>query len=250
MVDKSSDALVIRAAHYDCESLVMGVDNIFHHFEVILLDILNRESCYVPPPPQVVRYTTPVLSTMQVDDDVEEVLGENLDVVDLVPLREIVPTFFGFPSEGIHPNTSFISLGLDSIRSVGLSKILRQHGYSTNAVDIMENPTLRKLGVSCTRSLGHSVQQAESDQGVLSLRKQRERIKASLDPSAYRLSIDDEIEIFPTTALQAGMISQVFVFLTVFTICATLTGTLERQSPLLETCISTHSSLTSTLIPT
>lgn len=227
----------------------MGVDDIFHHFEVILLDILNRENCQAPPPPQVVRYTIPVLSTMQPHDDVEEVFGESLDAVDLVPLSEMVSKFFGLSSERLHPDTSLISLGLDSIRSVGLSKILRQHGYSTNAVDIMGNPSLRKLGALCGRSLGHSVQQVESDQGVFSLQKQCERIKASLDPSVCKLSIDDEVEIFPTTALQAGMISQV-LFPRHFYSCTTLTRTLERQLPLLETCISTHLSLTSTLIPT
>jgi len=194
----------------------MGVDNIFLHFEVILLDILNRESGYVPLPPQVVRYTTPVLSTMQAHDDVEGILGGSLDAVDLLPLREIVSIFFGFPSEQLHPNTSLISLGLDSIRSVGLSKILRLHGYSTNAADIMGNPSLQKLGILCARSLGHSAQQVECDQGVLFLQKQCKRIKAILDPSVCKLSIDDEVEIFPTTALQAGMISQVLVFLVIF----------------------------------
>jgi aryl carrier-like protein len=191
----------------------MGVDDVLHHFEVILLDILNRENCHAPRPPQAARHTTPVLFTMQAHDDVEELLGESVDVDDLIPLSEMVSKFFGFPSERLHPDISLISLGLDSIRSVGLSKILRQHGYSANAMDIMGNPSLRKLSVLCARSLGHSVRQVESDQGVLSLQKQYERIKASLDPSVCKLFIDDEVEIFPTTALQAGMLSQVFVSL-------------------------------------
>lgn len=152
---------------------------------------------------------------MQAHDHAEEDLGVSMDAEDLVPLGEIVSKFFGVPSERLHPHTSLISLGLDSIRSVGLSKILRQHGYSTSAADIMGNPILWKLGGSRAGSRGHSVQ-AEIDQGILSLQKQCERIKASLNPSTCKLSIDDEVEIFPTTALQTGMLSQVPVFLISF----------------------------------
>lgn len=152
---------------------------------------------------------------MHTHDDMEEDLGAGLDAEVLVPLREIISKFFGVPLGRLCPYTSLISLGLDSIRSVGLSKILRQHGYSINAADIMGNPILRKLGVLCARSLGHSVE-TEIDLGVLSLQKQCERIKTRLDPSTCKLSIDDKVEIFPTTALQAGMISQVPVFFICF----------------------------------
>ncbi|KAH0827172.1 hypothetical protein J3R83DRAFT_4863 [Lanmaoa asiatica] len=207
VLDKTKDTLIIQTAYHDCEFLAMGIDNIFHQFEAILLDLLNRENCCVPSPAQVVQYVNPVSSTTKARDDVEDELGESLEAEDLAPLREIVSKFFGFPPERLHPNTSLISLGLDSIRSVGLSKILRQHGYSTKAADIMGNPILRKLGVFCARSLGHSAQ-AEIDQGVLFLQRQCERIKASLNPSTCKLSINDEVEIFPTTALQTGMISQ------------------------------------------
>ncbi|KAG8217719.1 hypothetical protein J3R82DRAFT_5877 [Butyriboletus roseoflavus] len=209
VLDKKNDTLLLQAAYYDCESLAIGVGNIFHQFEAILHDILNRKNCYVPAPAQTVRSVNPVSPMIHSHDDVEEDLGVSLDAEDIVPLKEIVSKFFGFPSERLRPYTSLISLGLDSIRSVGLSKILRQHGYATNAADIMGNPILRNLGVSCARSLGHSASvQTEIDQGVLSLQKQCERILANIDLSTCKLSIDDEVEIFPTTALQTGMISQ------------------------------------------
>lgn len=156
----------------------------------------------------------PVQSTIQAYDDDDDQLVENLSAHD-IPLREIVSNFFGLPSERLHPNTSFISLGLDSIQSVGLSRVLRQHGYSLKAADIMENPNLRTLAFLRARSLGRSAQ-VEIEQGVHSLQKQREKIMASLDPSSCKLSIDDEVEIFPTTALQTGMISQVPRFLICF----------------------------------
>lgn len=183
----------------------------FCQFEAILLDILNREHSYVAPPTRVAQYMNPVQPTMQAHDDGEE-LGESLDAHDLIPLRQIVSKFFGFPSERLRPNTSLISLGLDSIQSVSLSKILRQHGYYLTGADIMGNPILQKFGVLCARSRSHSAQ-VEIEQGIFSLQKQRERIVASLDPSSCKLSIDDEVEIFPTTALQTGMISQVPVLL-------------------------------------
>lgn len=141
--------------------------------------------------------------------------GKTLGEHDSVTLRELVSKFFGFPSERLQPNTSLISLGLDSIQSVGLSKILRQHGYFLRAMDIMENPTLQELGVLCTRSLDHSAQ-VEIEQGILSLQKRCENIKATLNPLTCKLSVDDEVEIFPTTALQNGMISQVTIFFTGF----------------------------------
>lgn len=186
----------------------------------------------MPPPAQVSLYTNPVSSMMQSHDGVEEDLDVNLDAEDLVPLKEIVSNFLGVPLERLHPHTSLISLGLDSIRSVGLSRILRQHGYSTNAADIMGDPILRKLGVLHARSPGRSVQ-AEIDQGVLSLQKQRERTQASFDPSTCKLSIDDEVEIFPTTVLQTGMLSQVPVFLTCF-----LPVTPHSQNRLKDSCLS------------
>ncbi|KAG9318679.1 hypothetical protein JVU11DRAFT_774 [Chiua virens] len=204
VLDQSDDTVIVQAAYYDSEFMAKAVDNVFQQFEAVLLDILNRENSYVSLPPRALR-DVDVASTVLVRDDLEEELGGNL--VALEPLSNIVSNFLGFPPEQLRPDASLVSLGLDSIRSVGLSRVLRQHGYPASAADIMEKPFIRKLAVLFARPSDHSVRQ-EVDRSVLSLGQQCERIKSSLDPSTCKLSIDDEVDVFPTTALQTGMISQ------------------------------------------
>ncbi|KAF9227677.1 hypothetical protein BS17DRAFT_726077 [Gyrodon lividus] len=203
LLDVRNGTLVIRSAHYECGSLAASVDNILNQFEGVLLRILNEEHHVSP---MVTPHVNPAVATHTLDD-VEDEASKNLDTEDLWPLQAIVSQFLGIPSERLHPSTSLISLGLDSIRSVGLSKTLRKNGYPVTAAYIMKHPSLQKLGVLCGRSSDRPVQEG-IDQSIRFIHGQREKLGACVDSSVYKLSVDDEVDLFPTTALQAGMLSQ------------------------------------------
>ncbi|KAF8844469.1 AMP-binding-domain-containing protein [Paxillus ammoniavirescens] len=204
LLDVGNNALVVQCAHYECGSLAVSVDNILDQFESVLLGILNWEERH--PSSIVASDVNPVVATHALDD-VEDEASEGLGLKDLRPLQATVSQFLGVPLEQIFPSTSFISLGLDSIRSVGLSKVLRQNGYPVTAADIMKHPSLQRLGNLCSRSFRRLVQE-EIDQSIRFMHDQCEKLEARVDLSAYKLSVEDEVDLFPTTALQAGMLSQ------------------------------------------
>ncbi|KIJ69297.1 nonribosomal peptide synthetase [Hydnomerulius pinastri MD-312] len=207
LLDVRNDALVVRAAHYDHGSLALSVDEILSGFEAGLLDILKGGKPILVSATAVTRDAIPV--TPQDADGLGDKSTQGSDVIteDLRPLRAIVSQFLGISLEQLLPGTSFISLGLDSITSVGLSKALRQHGYTVTGADIMKHSSLQKLGALVSRS-SDRVAQEEIDQSTLFMSNECERLKASAGRSAYKLSTDDEVDLLPTTALQAGMLSQ------------------------------------------
>jgi aryl carrier-like protein len=131
---------------------------------------------------------------------------EALDLTVLSTLRTIVSDFLRVGVALISDNTSFLSLGLDSIASVGLSKRLREAGFHVPAADIIRNATLGKLARHILVKADFIPRDAEYDKLLLKLRSET----ASL--------ISPGIETaFPVTVLQSGMLSQVRVFLVVST---------------------------------
>ncbi|KAF9246318.1 hypothetical protein BU15DRAFT_39806 [Melanogaster broomeanus] len=204
LLDVSNNALIVQSVHYEYGSLAASVDHIVNQFEAVLLSILNGEERHVSPV-VLTRDVDPVVATRALDD-VEDEGNHTLDTNGLWPLQAIISQFLGIQPEQLPPTTSLISLGLDSIRSVGLSKALRQNGYSITAADIMRHPSLQKLSILCGRSSG--AVQEEIDQSIRFMHDQYEKLRVCFDSSACKLSTDDKVYLFPTTALQAGMLSQ------------------------------------------
>lgn len=140
--------------------------------------------------------------------------GLPLDVVVdegiLQQILEIASRFLRIDAKLIAGDTSLLSLGLDSIKSVGLSRQFSKEGFALTSVDILKLSTPRRLAalVQAKVSAPH-----DGDRMVSSFKEERDNLSRDMDMAAIKLSADDEVNVFPTTTLQAGMLSQVRLFL-------------------------------------
>ncbi|KAI6045753.1 hypothetical protein EDC04DRAFT_3104410 [Pisolithus marmoratus] len=205
LLDRKKDTLVIRAAYYECDNLPSAVEHALANFEVILFHILEHgfaTSFPVTIHGDLEKYPEPAERVTKDPVHKDDVSG----TLDLQPLNMAVSEFLRVSPEHILPTTSLISMGLDSIRAIGLSRVLRQRGYNVNAADILRHPTLRQLSVFTHPS--RRVQQEASDTSNEFLHQQLEKLRGYVDPSTHKLCAEDEVSLFPTTELQAGMLSQ------------------------------------------
>lgn len=205
LLDGKEDTLVIRAAYYECDNIPSAVDCILANFEAILLNILGHE--FGTPLPVAIqgdlkRDAEPVQGVAKDTAEEDDVNG----TLDLQPLNMAVSEFFGVSPDYLLPTASLISVGLDSIRAVGLSRLLRQRGYTVTAADILRHPTLRQLSVFARPS--GLVREGADDSSNDFFQRQLEELRGYVDPLAYKLCTEDEVSLFPTTELQAGMLSQ------------------------------------------
>ncbi|KAI6132186.1 hypothetical protein EDD16DRAFT_1468633 [Pisolithus croceorrhizus] len=205
LLDGKIDTLVIRVAYYECDNIPSAVDCILANFEAVLLNILENGF----------GTSLPVAIRGDLKRDAEPAQGVTKDAVqendvngtlDLQPLNMAVSEFLRVSPDFLLPSTSLISVGLDSIRAVGLSRFLRQRGFTVTAADILRHPTLRQLSVFARPS--HLVQQEADDASKDFLYRQLEELQVYVDPFAYKLCAEDKVSLFPTTELQAGMLSQ------------------------------------------
>lgn len=122
-------------------------------------------------------------------------------------LRSLVADFLGVDSDLLSDTTSLISLGLDSIKSVGLARELQAQGHKVSPVELMNHSTLKRLAMLLV-----SDDRPDSNQyhGMNTLYDTTLRqLRSSVDVKPLKLSANDIIEIYPVTPLQAGMLSQV-----------------------------------------
>ncbi|KAF9013880.1 peptide synthetase [Cyathus striatus] len=122
-------------------------------------------------------------------------------------LCTIVADFLNVDPKSIAKNTSFISLGLDSIKSVGLARALRKYNLKVSSVELMKNASIKKLGRYLESQSSEYVHAQEADRKrlySLSLAGVRKAVAAE----QLKLAPEDNVEVFPTTTLQAGMLTQ------------------------------------------
>ncbi|KAI6036271.1 hypothetical protein BKA83DRAFT_4160555 [Pisolithus microcarpus] len=205
LLDGKKDTLVIRAAYYECDNIPSAVDCILANFEAILLNILEHEfgtPLLVAIHGDLKRGAKPVQGVAKDSVEEDDVNG----TLDLQPLNMAVSEFLGVSPDYLLPTTSLISVGLDSIRAVGLSRFLRQRGYTVTAADILRHATLRQLTVFARPS--GLVREEADDASKDFFQRQLEELRGYVDPLTYKLCAEDEVSLFPTTELQAGMLSQ------------------------------------------
>lgn len=122
--------------------------------------------------------------------------------------RRLIADFLKIDADLISPTSSLISFGMDSIKSIACSRLLRREGVLVTALDVMRYSSIRQLAMrgSKTPNAGPSAQATE---GENMLARDREGINQALHPSGVRLNDEDEVELYPATVLQSGMLSQV-----------------------------------------
>jgi aryl carrier-like protein len=130
------------------------------------------------------------------------------DTTIITDIRRTASEFLGVSGDVLTDSTSFVSLGLDSIKAVGLAKRINKLGYNVNSVEVLKASTIQKLAevISAKSSRDEEKSQAQVESmfeaTLASLRKK-------IDINSLKLSPGDNPGVYPATALQAGMLSQV-----------------------------------------
>ncbi|KAG6905512.1 hypothetical protein DXG01_002281 [Tephrocybe rancida] len=102
---------------------------------------------------------------------------------------------------------SFLTLGLDLIKPMGLARALRKLGHNIQAEEIMKYASLQMAN-----RLGSSHLASGDSSHLLVFSSAVEKIRQSFSTDDLRLSLSDQALLFPTTALQAGILTQVSPF--------------------------------------
>lgn len=201
VIDPDHDSLSVQAAWTDGGLDTGVVTQLLEEFEDITLKIgagsYRMLGADINLSPQIDDIREEI-------DDSDEII--NVDPLILRDLRRILSDFLGVDERIVTDNTSFISLGLDSIKSVGLSRSLRKQGYHIAAIDLMKFSTLKKLGNYVENVSPTVVTEGGEDQ---SFPQSLAALRASIPLDQFKLAADDQVSVFPTTTLQAGMLSQV-----------------------------------------
>ena len=149
--------------------------------------------------------TTPTDADIDETDDLISIDEDSFNDPLLDVLCPIVSDFLGFQPEFLTGSTSLISIGLDSIKSVGLAKTLHKQGFKVTSTDILRNATL--IDLAKTLRMRGDLEDPSSNSGPSSIAKTN--TPKDIIPEQVQYSSRDIVDIYPTTALQTGMLSQV-----------------------------------------
>ncbi|RPD66154.1 peptide synthetase [Lentinus tigrinus ALCF2SS1-7] len=144
------------------------------------------------------------------DADAPSESAEDLSDVDeatVSSIRTIAAQFLHIDLDFVKNDTSLLSLGLDSIKSVGLSRKLTAAGLGLSSADIMRLSTPLRLAayIQKAKSTGGQKDNHLSDAEFAA---ECQELEKALDTEAIKFSSEDAVKFYPTTVLQAGMLSQ------------------------------------------
>ncbi|OAX41962.1 hypothetical protein K503DRAFT_863459 [Rhizopogon vinicolor AM-OR11-026] len=209
VVDASTNQLVLQAAFYGDESQVANIETMLLQFESTACSIVAGVPHAIVPRKSQINgaESIPLVNDVTEEYDPSEERGIS---VALYPVREIIARFLGVDPQRLSPRTSFIALGLDSIRSVGLSRTLKEEGYHVTSSQLMKSACL--AGLESLQAQFQDADRARSEVEARNLlQEERRTLETCFDTASCRFSDRDEVVVFPTTALQAGMLSQTIV---------------------------------------
>ena len=137
--------------------------------------------------------------------EVEDLTNVDQDVVSQI--ITIASQFLRLEENLITADTSLFSLGLDSIKSVGLSRRFVAQGLPLTSADIMRLSTPLRLTAFIQRSKTSTQREDRLVDSEFAL--ECSKLKEALDVEQIKFSAEDVVKVFPTSVLQAGMLSQV-----------------------------------------
>ncbi|KAG2158199.1 uncharacterized protein EDB93DRAFT_1077366 [Suillus bovinus] len=210
VVDVSTDQLVLQAAFYDDGSQFANIQSMLLQFESearsVVISGMPHVTVLQKSPVNRMESMPPVVTA----NGTHNSNGERGISVALHSVRKIIAEFLGVDPQRLWSRTSFIALGLDSIRSVGLSRALKEEGYHVTAAELMKFACLAELESLPTLLQDPGRAQLELEAQDLFQEKCR-TLESHFDVATCRFSDRDEVKILPTTALQAGMLSQTVI---------------------------------------
>ncbi|KAG6866968.1 NRPS [Blastosporella zonata] len=199
VLDTREDKAVVQAAWKNGHLDELMLRNLVDDFETVVLDvgagrILSQLSGISSP-------------DVAISETMEEVYEEQEIISDpklLIHLRRSISEFLGIDEELLTQNTSFVTVGLDSIKSVGLARALRKLNYDVRADEIMKYDSLHRL----TNRLKDCRVSSDNSNDHAAFALAMANVRGSFTADDLKLSLTDEVMLFPTTSLQAGMLSQ------------------------------------------
>lgn len=138
------------------------------------------------------------------DDDAEEVIEPEY----LEKVMKLVSRFLKVDRATLQPTSSLISFGLDSIKSVGLSRALKKVDVNIPPMDVIRRPNVRSICLHESREIRGMLRKEDKEAHNL-IQYARETLLPHVNQVQILLSVTDKLEIYPTTTLQSGMLSQV-----------------------------------------
>jgi aryl carrier-like protein len=196
LLDPSADTIELRTAFAN-DDLASGVERFLNTFESSLMAMsdLENDTLVSRNSPGEVATTSQSPEAHLPEPDVDPQL--------LHTVCSELSSFLKLDLENVKEHTSLLSLGLDSLKAVALSRRLEDRGVSIQLVDIVRARSVRHLAASATTA-EHSGETEDAD-----LTDRERSLADEFDSSALKLDQKDKIRITPATALQAGMLSQV-----------------------------------------
>jgi len=202
VLNPANDSLLIQAAWLD-EDFTPTIQACLHAFERSLNAISDDPTTYFKHSAFTI---SPVISHVDENPSLDSYsttyTHATADPIVVAELQTVVAEFLDINPTILTPSMSFIAMGLDSIKSVGLAKALSRRGLVVTSTAILRHSTLAKLAAH----IG-DLKLTTTDEG--SNKTLVEDVKGSLDLEKLKLHKEDEVMVFPTTALQAGLLSQV-----------------------------------------
>ncbi|KAG6851029.1 NRPS [Arthromyces matolae] len=197
VLDSLHDTLTVqavwKAGELDDEVILAILDD----FELVALDVGDGK---------IQTYFLdglfPINKPQYMDRETSEAMESVADPGVLNGLRGIISEFLNVEDKFLTETASFISLGLDSIKSVGLARILKGQGHHIRAEELMKYSTLGTLAHRLMMGGGRTDKQVSMSMPAPNT------LHLSFSDDEIKLTDSDEVTLFPTTTLQAGMLSQ------------------------------------------
>ncbi|KAH9946102.1 uncharacterized protein BXZ73DRAFT_72945 [Epithele typhae] len=204
VLDPAQDQVVVHAAFTSDDISAAVVQQILSQLEDVATRIAN-DTKWAPSFALSKQNGTSVVPPPSRQFDEEPILF-SVDREVVSNICTIAAQFLRVNDNLIKSETSLLSLGLDSIKSVGLSRKLSAAGLRLTSADIMKFPTPLRLAAHMQAS---STSQNSVDEAIDNSAFAADSAKLKdLLGSNVKLSEDDEVKVYPTSMLQSGMLSQ------------------------------------------
>ncbi|KAH6918511.1 peptide synthetase [Coprinopsis sp. MPI-PUGE-AT-0042] len=193
------DSLVLRAAWLEGVITDAQVDDLLQGFELVTTSLERGEELAVATSASNLHRNSEQPAR---DGGFEDHVSVEPQVLE--QLRQTVADFLEVPSTALTSTVSFISLGLDSIRAVGLAKRIRKQGYDISSSDVLKAATIERLYQLAVNRRPKKNPDIPTPQYAQMVNDLIQRVPIA----EILVSPDDDPKVFPTTALQSGMLSQ------------------------------------------
>lgn len=144
---------VVATSLFDAESIQSKtVSTLLHSLQSIAYHLATKDHSKLLGP---VAFDFKFISQPTRDNQESEIIADSssnatassavMDVDMEKRMSETITKFLHVKSDIITPTVSLLSLGLDSIKAMGLSQALRKASFNLTAVDLMKRPTIREI---------------------------------------------------------------------------------------------------------